>query len=242
MPNLPQIPQTCAVFQNQDSKGPWLRGIITEVAGLFRVKVFLIDIGDKVTVELSQVRYLLEHFGSLPGQAILARCAGIVPTNKKWSSLASNDFVKLINDAGKDGICSVYKGRQRLMVCPIQSPRFPGKINTMFFQMDKISLTLIDTCSNDLEDGININAKMVELGHATYDLPGNDNVDSLRIASINATQVEKPVPGLQQSLDLPVICGKQVTSVIPGRKLCLDDFAVENSLELLMRRHRSTEH
>lgn len=63
----------------------WHRAVVTEIVDLEHVEVFYVDYGTKCVVALKFCRYLHEDFALLPGQAVHAKLAGIVPVNSsRW--------------------------------------------------------------------------------------------------------------------------------------------------------------
>lgn len=114
-------------------------------------------------------------------QCIQARCASILPSKgMMWSKEAAEFFTSVTLEksfiARLRGIrksVSVRKNFSIHFVC------FLKLHEKSLFQNTRLSLDLIDTVSNDLPEGININKLMVEKGFAIKDIDG-DIVDDFK--------------------------------------------------------------
>ncbi|XP_061740013.1 tudor domain-containing protein 5 isoform X2 [Nerophis ophidion] len=74
------------------------RGVIHHVFSLNKVEVYLVDFGNIITVNITDLKFLKSSFSSLPAQAVPSSLAGIKPTTGVWTSEATASFAKLCCD------------------------------------------------------------------------------------------------------------------------------------------------
>ena len=160
------------VCANLHSDGYWYRAEVLSFRNLTTVNVFFIDYGKVFKVKKNSLAYLPRRFGELPGQAFEARLHGICPAGEQrhYSKEATELFLKLTNLFDKN---TEYLG-----------------LFAMVYELgERLSLSLVDTSTNKLPQGININHKLVDEGLAVPDAPITNQVNdteerNTRLASI----------------------------------------------------------
>ena len=160
------------VCANLHSDDYWYRAEVLSFRNLTTVNVFFIDYGKVFKVKKNSLAYLPRRFGELPGQAFEARLHGICPAGEQrhYSKEATELFLKLTNLFDKN---TEYLG-----------------LFAMVYELgERLSLSLVDTSTNKLPQGININHKLVDEGLAVPDAPITNQVNdteerNTRLASI----------------------------------------------------------
>ena len=142
------------VCANLHSDGYWYRAVVTSFRDLTTLDVFFIDYGNVFKVKKNSLAYLPRRFGELPGQAFKGRLDGIRPAgeHRNYSKEAKLRFMKLTDVFAEN---TLYLGLLAMV-------RGLG---------EKLSLFLVDTCTNKLPQGIIINQKLVDEGLAVPDTP-----------------------------------------------------------------------
>ena len=142
------------VCANLHSDGYWYRAVVTSFRDLTTLDVFFIDYGNVFKVKKNSLAYLPRRFGELPGQAFKGRLDGIRPAGEhcNYSKEAKLRFMKLTDVFAEN---TLYLGLLAMV-------RGLG---------EKLSLSLVDTCTNKLPQGIIINQKLVDEGLAVPDTP-----------------------------------------------------------------------
>jgi len=139
------------VCASQFTDGNWYRARVSslDMAG---VQVFYLDYGTTTVVQRDSLRYLLQQFSDLPCQAIKAKLFGVMPTSEEWPVEAANRFLQLVAGPSEGGGVLAYV-------------RSVGR---------ELSLWLVDTVTNNLENGIQINQVLVNEGLALAADGSND--------------------------------------------------------------------
>ena len=134
---------------NLHSDGYWYRAVVTSFQDLTTVEVFFIDYGNVFQVKKSSLAYLCRRFDKLPGQAFEARLDGIKPARgrRDFTKEATQRFLQL-TDVFTD------------------NTEYLGLVAVIRGLGETLSLSLIDTCTNNLPQGIVINQVLVDEGLA----------------------------------------------------------------------------
>lgn len=124
----------CVCLHND---GYWYRARIESFQDMAVIEVFFIDYVNTFRVKESSLAYLHRKFGELPGQAFEARLDGIRPAGgrREFSTKATERFLQLtdifLNSTEYMGLVAVVRGLG-----------------------EKLSLWLVETCTNDLPQGV----------------------------------------------------------------------------------------
>ena len=153
----------CAARLEGEDK--WYRVVVDRVNSTTSIQVTLLDFGSLVIVPLSNLRWLLAQFCSLPAQAILAKLAGLSPPHgcSSWPQASSIRLLDLTRPAcdGKDG--------DRGLVARVVEWGKGGKV----------LLRLFDTVTNTCPEGMEINKVLVEEGLARMTFIQSDDIKYL---------------------------------------------------------------
>ena len=147
------------VCVNLHSDGYWYRAVVASFQDWTTVEVFFIDYGNVFKVKKSSLAYLHRRFGKLPGQAFEARLNGIKPAGER------RDFTK--------------KTTQRFLELTdvfTEDTEYLGLVAVVRGLGETLSLSVVDTCTNDLPQGIVINQVLVDEGLAVPDACSTNHV------------------------------------------------------------------
>ena len=178
------------VCANLHSDGYWYRAEILSFRNLTTVNVFFIDYGKVFQVKKNKLAYLPKRFGKLPGQAFEARLDGIRPAGERchYSKEAKLRFMKLTD---------LFVGNKYL-----------GLVAIVRGFGEKLSLTLVDTSTNKLLEGININQKLVHEGLAVLDARTTNQVND------NEERNTRPIISLKAKLAISKSTPKTAAPII----------------------------
>ena len=149
------------VCANLHSDGYWYRAVVTSFRDLTTVEVFFIDYGNVFQVKKSSLAYLHRRFGKLPGQAFKARLDGIKPAGERrdYTKKATQCFLELTD---------VFA----------ENTEYLGLLAMVRGLGERLSLSLVDTCTNDLPQGVVINQELINEGFAVSDACTTNQVNN----------------------------------------------------------------
>jgi len=117
----------------------WYRARITSI-DIDSVEVFHVDYGSKEVVRRESLCYLRKQFCVLPCQAIKAKLSGVKSKMTEWPIGSSERFLELVGGPSENG----------------------GLLASVKDVGSELSLWLVDTVTNNLDTGIQINQVMLD--------------------------------------------------------------------------------
>ncbi|XP_037916613.1 tudor domain-containing protein 5-like isoform X2 [Hermetia illucens] len=243
----------CALFT-----GMWHRAQILEVPDVNKVKVFFVDYGTVSSVQLSEVKYLLSEFSSLPSQALRGSLAHIRPVQHRWSRDATFTFLDMVSDLLLYAKATEvdYKEKVVTMILTDTNKKVDFQINEALIRKGhaRLSSSIAPNAPESSQNTKKGRRHFQQL-YPTFDMLETGEYPSFEEISILLTkgidfeslQDENIIPDFDggHSIDeiakkltnpqVPVSCLDDVTDIVdPSRSICNGAPTAEHSHELVL--------